>query len=274
MNGKRFFSAASESQAVSEAAAELGIPAAELAYQVRQGALRPGRVVIVVDLEAPRRSPAAPPAAEEPRRERLAKAADTPQVRHAGAPEIAAERPRFGRPEPARGVAPEVASEAAWQVEVPEEGLPATGVDGARRAAAALVALTGLDLAVEAREAEGGLRVELAGAGRDALVAQDGELLKAAEYLLRRMVRDLPEEGLTLDSGGFRAEREEALRRRAAAAAEQVRRSGAPLSLPGLDAAERRVVHLAILAEEGVRSQSEGEGESRRLTILPAAQGS
>ena len=267
MNGKRFFSAASESQAVSEAAAELGVPAAELAYEVRQGTLRPGRVVIVVDLAAPRRAAAPPQAAEGPRRERLAKAADGAAAPRAVAPERA-ERPRLARPEPSRQV-PEV----SWEPAGPEEELPASGVDGARRAAAALVALAGLDLVVEAREAEGSLQVELAGAGRDALVAHGGELLKAAEYLLRRMVRDLPEEGLTLDSGGFRAEREEALRRRAAAAAEQVRRSGEPLSLTGLDAAERRVVHMAILAEAGVRSQSEGEGESRRLTILPAQDG-
>lgn len=269
MNGKRFFSAASESQAVSEASAELGIPAAELAYQVRQGALRPGRVVIVVDLEAPRRAPAAAPAAGETRPERLARAGATPMARLAGAGVGAEERASSPRPSTTR--------EAAFPSEAPaivEGELPATGPDGARRAAAALVALSGLDLRVEAREVDGGLQVELAGPGREALVARGGELLKAAEYLLRRMVRDLPEEGLTLDSGGFRAEREEALRERAAAAAAEVRSTGAPVALEGLDAAERRVVHMAILAEDGVRSQSEGEGERRRLTILPAAQGS
>jgi spoIIIJ-associated protein len=266
MNGKRFFSAASESQAVSEASAELGIPAAELAYQVRQGTLRPGRVVIVVDLEAPRREPAAPPAAEENRRERLARAGGAPEPRHADAGGRGEERARAPRP----ASTGEPSSSGVAEVEEVADGeLPATGLDGARRAAAALVALSGLELAVEAREAEGGLQVELAGPGREALVARGGELLKAAEYLVRRMVRDLPEEGLTLDSGGFRAEREEALRQRAAAAAAEVRRTGAPLALEGLDAAERRVVHMAILAEDGVRSQSEGEGERRRLTIVP-----
>jgi spoIIIJ-associated protein len=256
MNGKRFFSAASESQAVIEAAAELGIPPGELAYQLRQGSLRPGRVVIVVDLEAPRRAPAPAPAAEEPRRERLARAPEAER-----APRPAPERPRAPR-------AP--TEEGRQEPEGPAEAFPATGAEGARRAAAALVALGGLDLAPEVQEAEGVLRVELAGAGRDALVARSGEVLKAVEYLLRRMVRDLPEEGLSLDSGGFRADREQALRQRAQAAAEEVRQSGQPLFLDGLDPAERRIVHMTILAEAGVASRSEGEGERRRLTILPA----
>ena len=262
MNGKRFFSAASETQAVSEAAAELGIPPGDLAYQVRQGALRLGRVVIVVDLAAPRRAamPAQAPAAEEPRRERLARAPEGER-----APRPAPERPRTARP-----ATEEVGHQP--RAEGQDEALPATGAEGARRAAAALVALAGLDLLPAVREADGMLRVELAGAGRETLVARHGEVLKAAEYLLRRMVRDLPEEGLALDSGGFRAEREEALRRRAQAAAEEVRRSGEPLSLDGLDAAERRIVHMTILGEPGVASRSEGEGERRRLTIAPADQ--
>ena len=256
MNGKRFFSAASESQAVIEAAAELGVPPAELAYVVRQGALRQGRVVIVVDTQAPRRPPTPPPA-EAPRGERLAR--DRPGEGH-GAP-----GPRAGRPPGAR----EPQSREAGP-EAPAEPHPATGADGARRAAQAVIALVGLDLTSDVGVSDGGLRVELSGPGRESLVAQGGELLRTAEYLLRRMVRDLPEDGLTLDSEGFRAEREGALRRRAAAAAEEVRSSGEATLLEPLGAAERRIVHLAIADEPGVASESEGTGESKRVRIRPA----
>jgi spoIIIJ-associated protein len=252
MSGKRFFSAVSETQAVSEAAAELGVPAAELAYQVRQGALRPGRVVIQVDPLAPRRAapvPGATPAAQ---------AVPAPPSR------AAAEHPLRALPSREEH---EVGGD-----EPPEGPFPATGAEGARRAAAALVALSGLAVEVGVSQTAEDLQVELSGSGRTALVARNGELLRTAEYLLRRMVRELPEEGLRLDSGGFRVQREEALRQRAAAVAEEVRRSGQAVSLEGLDPAERRIVHMAILGEEGVRSASEGEGERRRLTILPADQ--
>lgn len=265
MSGKRFFSAASESQAVVDAAAELGIPATELAYTVRLGALRPGRVVIVVDLAAPRRAAGPAAGAEEPRPERLARlggsgsgGAQRPEPREAV--ERGRSAPRLPGHSPAGGGA----------LDLPAEPLPATGAEGARRASAAVAALAGLDLRAEVHESESGLRVELSGPGRPALVARGGELLRAAEYLLRRMVRELPEDGLVLDSEGFRAEREEALRRTALAASQEVRRTGASVLLEPLAAAERRIVHLAIAEEPGVASASEGEGDTKRVRILPA----
>jgi predicted RNA-binding protein Jag len=33
---------------------------------------------------------------------------------------------------------------------------------------------------------------------------------------------------------------------------------------------ERRIVHLALAVIEGVRSQSEGDGENRSVTIYPS----
>ena len=83
------------------------------------------------------------------------------------------------------------------------------------------------------------------------------------------MIRELPTGGLVLDSGGFREERTRTLRRRAAAAAEEVRRSGEAVVFEPLPAAERRILHLAVESEPGVASASEGEGERRSVRIVP-----
>jgi spoIIIJ-associated protein len=257
VSGKRFFSGASETQAVMDAAAQLGVPPSELAYQLRQGALRPGRVVIEVDPAAPRRpaTPAAPTGARPAR------------------PRPAEWQGRADPPTPRRERGPDQVAGAETGAELESEGaLPAIGPAGARAAAMALVQLSGLTLDGEVREGADGLLVELDGPGRPALVGRNGELLRMFEYLLRRMVRDLPEDGLSADSAGFQAGRKRALRERATAAAEEVRRTGQPVSLEGLDAGERRTVHMALLGEPGVRSASEGEGEQRRLRILPAEQ--
>ena len=76
MTNRRFFSAASEAQAVLDAASALDVPPGELAYrrlEKKQGFLRGPRVVIEVDTEAPRRPPiaaaaVAPPATQQPSR--------------------------------------------------------------------------------------------------------------------------------------------------------------------------------------------------------------
>jgi spoIIIJ-associated protein len=135
-----------------------------------------------------------------------------------------------------------------------------------------VVALAGLDLAATVDEGgpEGALRVELTGPARGVLVAGGGELLHACEYLLRRMARTLPDEGLIVDSQGFRGEREGELRAEAARAAATVRASGEPYLFPPLPAAERRVVHLHIQDEPGVSTASEGDGDLRRVRVLPA----
>jgi hypothetical protein len=53
-------------------------------------------------------------------------------------------------------------------------------------------------------------------------------------------------------------------------AAERVRRSGEPEILESMTAKERWVVHNFLKELDGVTSESEGEGASKRVKILPA----
>lgn len=265
MSGRRrFFSGTSESQAALEASAALGVPVAELLYRAvdKRGGLRPGRVVIEVDPDNPRRPAGAAITAAAPE-------VVTPRMPAPAAPpgrpvERAPQERRA--PQGERGPAPERLLASVG----PEPSTPLAGEQGAGAAAAALAALA--DLRVEPRVERRGdvVAVDLGGPDLDALTARRGELLRSFEYLLRRMVRELPEGGLDADAGGFRAAREEDLRRRAVGAAEEVRRSGEPVLFEPLSAAERRIVHLAVQEEAGVASASEGEGEAKRVKVFPA----
>lgn len=273
--GRRFFSGETEAQAVLEAAGSFGLTPAELAYrpvEKKHGFLRRPKVVIEVDPESPRRAAGevavASAARPTPPRPEATRAADG---HHAGAPSLPAPRepaavPKM-RPSHAPAAHPADAS-GSWPVEAPAGGLP-----GALVAAEAVASLAGLRLQARGDVATGEegdeLRIELVGSDRGQLIARQGELLRSCEYLVRRMVRDLPPGGLTLDSGGFREEREQTLRRRAAAAAEEVRRSGEAVRFEPLPAAERRILHLAIQAEPAVRSESEGAGDLRSVCVLP-----
>ncbi len=74
---------------------------------------------------------------------------------------------------------------------------------------------------------------------------------------------------LMLDIGGYRARRRAALADIARSAAAEVRSSGAPVRLEAMNPFERKVVHDAIAAIDGVRSESEGEEPDRRVVVLP-----
>jgi spoIIIJ-associated protein len=272
-SSRRFFSGETETQAVIEAAGHFGLSPAELAYrpvEKKHGFLRRPRVVIEVDPTQPRREKAsavpkaAPVVGDRPGRP--SGSTPTAPTESAGSSNPA---PRHDAPEGAA-----LAADVPWVVAATGSGR-LSGREGAVAAAEAVVALASLRLEPMAEILEGvdgdEIRVDLRGADRAELTSRQGELLRSCEYLVRRMVRDLPAGGLVVDSEGFRAEREESLRRRAAAAAEEVRRSGEPVLFEPLPAAERRIVHLAVQGEPAVVSESEGDGDFRRVRVFRLA---
>ncbi len=74
---------------------------------------------------------------------------------------------------------------------------------------------------------------------------------------------------LMLDVGGYRARRRTALTEIARDAAAEVASTGSPVRLDAMNPFERKVVHDAIAAIDGVRSESEGEEPDRRVVVLP-----
>ena len=132
----------------------------------------------------------------------------------------------------------------------------------------------GGDLTCEIEEQASALHVELRGDGCKALYGKDadGEPLRALEHLLLRMYGEaIRPQALRLRCEGFREIREAALGERARRLAEQVRETGEPSLLEPMNAYERRLVHVALQEEPGVRTTSIGEGSARRVQIVSAA---
>ena len=51
--------------------------------------------------------------------------------------------------------------------------------------------------------------------------------------------------------------------------AEKVKRTGKPATIDPMNAHDRRIVHIALKDDSGVRTQSVGEGYYRKLIIFP-----
>lgn len=74
---------------------------------------------------------------------------------------------------------------------------------------------------------------------------------------------------ILLNVGNYREVRKEQLKQIVERIIEQVKQTNTPHSLPFLSPGERKVVHLLVEENPDIYSESEGEGQYRRLYIKP-----
>ena len=112
--------------------------------------------------------------------------------------------------------------------------------------------------------------VAIVGTGLKALIGPRGETLDALQELTRLAVaqRTGVRSRLMLDISGHRQARRDELTALAKDTAQRVLDSGESARLTPMNPFERKVVHDAISAIDGVRSESEGEEPNRRVVVL------
>ncbi len=112
--------------------------------------------------------------------------------------------------------------------------------------------------------------------GRDlgTLIGRRGETLAALQYIARLIAsRELQRRAnIVIDVEGYKARREKMLRRLAKRMAEQAMQTGRTVALEPMPAYERRIVHLALRDNPDVTTESTGEGDHRKVTIIPRRQ--
>jgi predicted RNA-binding protein Jag len=129
-----------------------------------------------------------------------------------------------------------------------------------------------MDLDIEFSVSDGEVYlVEFSGEDRDRLVADEGRALKAIEHILPRIVRGMVGEALPcrVDCEEFQASREQELIELAKKAAEEVGRSMKPRLLAPMSPADRRIIHVTLMEDPDVDTQSEGDGFIKRIKIFP-----
>lgn len=103
------------------------------------------------------------------------------------------------------------------------------------------------------------------------LVGRNGEVLDALQELTRLAVQQATgvRSRLMLDVAGWRAGRRAELSELGTAAAKRVLEAGAPESLAAMTPFERKIVHDAVAAIDGVSSESEGVEPNRHVVVVP-----
>jgi spoIIIJ-associated protein len=118
---------------------------------------------------------------------------------------------------------------------------------------------------------EVGGHIDLEGADLDVLVGSNGETLDALQELTRLAVlrQSKRRVRLLIDINGFRARQREQLTAMVQAKVEEVIQTREDHEFQPMTPAERKVVHDAVAAMEGVRTESLGEEPNRRVVIRP-----
>ncbi len=128
----------------------------------------------------------------------------------------------------------------------------------------------GFDLRIEVESTDENILVEMSGPDRDDLLQEKAELLETFQYLLNRVFATrLSGQRIVTDCDGFRMRKEEELRQIAQRVSQRVKLTGTQEVLGLMNPHERRIVHMAVAEEEGVTTESDGEGFMKRITILP-----
>jgi spoIIIJ-associated protein len=122
-----------------------------------------------------------------------------------------------------------------------------------------------IDIDVEGNRAA----VSIVGADLSRLVGSEGETLEALQELTRLAVHQVTgvRSRLMLDIGGHRARRREELTVLGQETARRVAADGETVRLDPMTPFERKVVHDAVTAVDGVVSESEGEEPNRRIVV-------
>ena len=135
---------------------------------------------------------------------------------------------------------------------------------------AEMIERMGFDLQVEVESTDENILVELSGPDRDEVLQEKAELLETFQYLLNRaFATRLSGRRIVADCEGYRQRKEEELRQIAQRVSERVKLTGAKEVLGRMNPHERRIVHMAVAEQEGVTTESDGEGFMKRITILP-----
>lgn len=103
------------------------------------------------------------------------------------------------------------------------------------------------------------------------LIGKKGQTLEAIQYIVEKIVNKKSYEKIRIhvDIEGYLENRRINLERLSTRLAEKSKRIGKPVTIGQLNSYDRRVVHLVLKNDSGVRTQSIGDGFYRKLVIFP-----
>jgi spoIIIJ-associated protein len=129
-----------------------------------------------------------------------------------------------------------------------------------------------LDCALTVEETAETILLNIKGDGSGLLIGKRGQNLDAIQYIVKKSVSKNTNNRkmIVVDTESYRKKREESLIALAGRLAEKVKKSKKALTVGHMNAHDRRIIHLALQNDESLITKSRGEGEFRKIVIMPA----
>ncbi|HEY3235046.1 MAG TPA: R3H domain-containing nucleic acid-binding protein [Polyangiaceae bacterium] len=118
---------------------------------------------------------------------------------------------------------------------------------------------------------EGEIHIEIAGADAGRIIGKKGQVLQALQFLTHRIINrsGLERRHVLVDAEGYLSRRDNSLASMARRLGRQAVDEGKIITFEPMNPRDRRVVHLALAKFQGVVTKSDGEGDERRVQIIP-----
>jgi len=132
-----------------------------------------------------------------------------------------------------------------------------------------------LDCPVTVQETSDMIVLNIKGDGSGLLIGKRGQNLDAIQYIVNKAVSKYADNRkmIVVDTEAYRKRREESLIALAANLAEKVKKTKKALTVGHMNAHDRRIIHLALQNDESLTTKSRGEGEFRKIVIMPVKKG-
>jgi spoIIIJ-associated protein len=115
------------------------------------------------------------------------------------------------------------------------------------------------------------VNIEIIGKDAGRIIGKKGSVLQAIQFLTHRVINrpGLDRRHVLVDAEGYRSRRDNSLATMARRLGKQAVDQGKIITFEPMNPRDRRVVHLALAKFEGVITKSDGEGDDRRVQIIP-----
>lgn len=141
----------------------------------------------------------------------------------------------------------------------------------ARELLGELLERMGVKANVEGFFQEGNLHLEVKGDREGILIGKHGRTLESLQILVSRMVNKRIREPvrIVLDIDDYCKRKADTLTKMALRLGDKAKKRGHPLTIGPFNAHDRRLIHLALKEDPSIRTESLGEGELKKISIIP-----
>ncbi|MBI3073677.1 MAG: KH domain-containing protein [Deltaproteobacteria bacterium] len=134
-----------------------------------------------------------------------------------------------------------------------------------------ILRMMGTEAAVDVSENDDAVKLNIRGGDRDVLLGNGGVTLAALQLIVNRAKNrgDAEAKRVIIDTDGYRTERADSFEGPAQELAKLAVASGKPVAVYGMNAVDRRSVHVALKGDRAFETHSEGEDPFRKIVVQP-----